>query len=209
MDVTIRVQAIRQFSTQQMALLIDNSAVILNRTKRQSGSEVLYAAGWIVGEFSDLLTSPEETLQSLLRGMVPTLPSHIQSVYIQAMVKIFAMTAQESRDLEAEMIRKLETLVTSSDLEVQERASTSLQILKYVVRQREKGETEGFVDEIKTFYAGELNPVGPKAQKKVPVPEGLDLDAWINEPEEEEESDEDEPEAVNGGNVFVQEDPDS
>ena len=31
MDVTIRVQAIRPFSTQQMALLIDNSAVIMNR----------------------------------------------------------------------------------------------------------------------------------------------------------------------------------
>ena len=31
MDVAIRVQAIRQFATQQMALLIDNSAVIINR----------------------------------------------------------------------------------------------------------------------------------------------------------------------------------
>lgn len=39
------------------------------------------------------------------------------------------------------------------------------------------------------LYAGELNPVGPKAQKKVPVPEGLDLDAWINEPPPEEEED--------------------
>ena len=38
------------------------------------------------------------------------------------------------------------------------------------------------------FFAGELNPVAPKAQKKVPVPEGLDLDAWINEPPPEEES---------------------
>lgn len=27
-----------------------------------------------------------------------------------------------------------------------------------------------------------MNPVAPKAQKKVPVPEGLDLDAWINAP---------------------------
>jgi len=27
--------------------------------------------------------------------------------------------------------------------------------------------------------------VAPKAQKKVPVPEGLDLDAWINEPPSE------------------------
>merc|ERR1712004_388737 len=32
----------------------------------------------------------------------------------------------------------------------------------------------------------------PKAQKKVPIPEGLDLDAWINEPPEESEEDEDE-----------------
>jgi AP-3 complex subunit delta-1 len=32
------------------------------------------------------------------------------------------------------------------------------------------------------FCAYELNPVAPKAQKKVPVPEGLDLDQWINEP---------------------------
>merc|ERR1712029_415385 len=123
-------------------------------------------------------------------------------------VKIFSMTAQESRDLEEEMIRKLETLVTSSDLEVQERASTSLQILKYVQKIRDKGE-EIFEEEMKTFLAGELNPVGPKAQKKVPVPEGLDLDAWINEPEEEESEEDDEPETVNGGNVFVKEDPDA
>ncbi|CDI97079.1 Clathrin coatomer adaptor adaptin N terminal [Echinococcus multilocularis] len=36
--------------------------------------------------------------------------------------------------------------------------------------------------ELCSFFEGELNPVAPKAQRKVPVPEGLDLDAWINEP---------------------------
>merc|ERR1712123_38089 len=45
MDVAIRVQAIRPFATQQMALLIDNSAVILSRGRRNSSAEVLYAAG--------------------------------------------------------------------------------------------------------------------------------------------------------------------
>ena len=39
--------------------------------------------------------------------------------------------------------------------------------------------------------------MAPKAQRKVPVPEGLDLDAWINEPppepsDEDEHSDSDE-----------------
>ncbi|VDL18496.1 unnamed protein product [Hymenolepis diminuta] len=36
--------------------------------------------------------------------------------------------------------------------------------------------------ELSLLFEGELNPVAPKAQRKVPVPEGLDLDAWINEP---------------------------
>nr|CDS28718.1 Clathrin coatomer adaptor adaptin N terminal [Hymenolepis microstoma] len=36
--------------------------------------------------------------------------------------------------------------------------------------------------ELSSLFEGELNPVAPKAQRKVPVPEGLDLDAWINAP---------------------------
>lgn len=42
-----------------------------------------------------------------------------------------------------------------------------------------------------SLFSGELNPVAPKAQKKVPVPEGLDLDAWINEPLEDSDSESD------------------
>lgn len=207
MDVTIRVQAIRQFATQQMALLIDNAPVIINRSKRHSGCEVLYAAGWIVGEFCDQLVSPDQTLQALLRGLLPSLPSHIQSVFIQAIVKIFSMSAQ-SPDTDSVIISKLESLVTSSDLEVQERASTSLQLLKYIQKQRDRPEGgDNCAEEIKAFFVGELNPVGPKAQKKVPVPEGLDLDAWINEPEEESEEEEEEEHV--GGNVFVKEDPEA
>ena len=63
------------------------------------------------------------------------------------------------------------------------------------------------------FYAGELNPVAAKAQKKVPVPEGLDLEAWINDPpvesdneaDEDEESDDDD--AEDGYNELVQRTP--
>lgn len=41
--------------------------------------------------------------------------------------------------------------------------------------------------DIASLFAEPLNPVAPKAQKKVPIPEGLDLDSWINEPEPEED----------------------
>jgi hypothetical protein len=39
------------------------------------------------------------------------------------------------------------------------------------------------------FFSNPLNPVAPKAQKRVPIPEGLDLDNWIHEPPPEVESD--------------------
>ena len=204
MDVAIRVSAIREFATKQMALLVDNSAVILNRSKRQAGVEVLYAAGWLVGEYCHHLASPQETLQALVRAMIPSLPPHIQAVYIQSAFKIYTSCGLPV-DLMEEVVGKLESLATSSDLEVQERAGTSLQLLRYVTRQRDRGEEETFVDEMKTFFAGELNPVGPKAQKKVPVPEGLDLEAWINEPEEESEEEEEEDEKSTD-QVFVKDD---
>ena len=65
------------------------------------------------------------------------------------------------------------------------------------------------------FYAGELNPVAAKAQKKVPVPEGLDLEAWINDPpleseneaEEEDDDDEESNEEEEGFNELVQRTP--
>ena len=183
--------------------------MLLFRSKLQAGSEVLHAAAWIVGEFSAQLPSPAATLQSLLRGLLPALPPHIQSVYIQAMVKIYSLPGVPHTVTAQDILAKLEALVTSSDLEVQERASTSLQIMKYVQKQRDKGEMEGLEEEMKTFFVGELNPVGPKAQRKVPVPEGLDLDAWINEPEEESEEEEEEDHGKVNGNVFVKEDPDA
>lgn len=49
------------------------------------------------------------------------------------------------------------------------------------------------VQEMALLFAGDLNPVAPKAQKKVPLPDGLDLDAWINPPPaESSESSDDE-----------------
>ena len=45
-----------------------------------------------------------------------------------------------------------------------------LQLVKYILKIQEKGVKVS--DEIIGLFAGELNPVAPKAQKKVPVPEG-------------------------------------
>jgi len=211
MDVAIRVEAIRPFATQQMALLVENSHVILGRGRaNSSAAEVLYAAGWVVGEFSSHLLSPEETLGAMLRALGPTLPPHIQTVFIQNCLKLYIQSTP-NLEIETQLQQKLEQLVGSDTLEVQERASSSLHLLKYICKQTEKGEGDVVREEMRIFFKGDLNPVAPKAQKKVPVPDGLDLDAWINEPESESEEEE-EFEAVgsnqsSGIQVFVKEDP--
>ncbi|KAK3868287.1 hypothetical protein Pcinc_026301 [Petrolisthes cinctipes] len=200
MDVAIRVVAVREFTVGQMALLLDNAHVIVGpAAARSSIAEVLYAASWICGEFAQLLANPKATLESMVRGKVVSLPGHIQATYVHNMLKLYThiiATAEEEDD--AEMIQEVTNLllerlpvfVSSGDLEVQERASCIVQIVTYVQKCHQHGDKIG--PELSALMAGELNPVAPKAQKKVPLPEGLDLDAWINDPPSESEDDEDE-----------------
>lgn len=78
-------------------------------------------------------------------------------------------TAEEVSSLVAD---RLPSFVASSELEVQERASCALQLIKHVQKQLAKGQAAGLGAEIVSLFDGELNPVAPKAQKKVQVPEG-------------------------------------
>uniref|UniRef100_M3ZMV5 AP-3 complex subunit delta-1 n=1 Tax=Xiphophorus maculatus TaxID=8083 RepID=M3ZMV5_XIPMA len=208
LDVAIRVKAIRAFAVAQMATLLDNAHLLTGNTQRNGICEVLYAAAWICGEFSHL-ENPMQTLEAMLRPKVATLPGHIQAVYVQNAAKLFATVlkgeegntdgtaAQEASQL---MIDRLPLFVQSANLEVQERqASCILQLVKYIQKLQQK-DVE-VAEEVNALFAGELNPVAPKAQKKVPVPE-LDLDAWINEPPSESESEDEQPKAI-----FAKEEP--
>ncbi|XP_068238241.1 AP-3 complex subunit delta-1 isoform X2 [Palaemon carinicauda] len=197
MDVAIRVIAVREFTVGQMALLLDNAHVIVGpAAARSSIAEVLYAAAWICGEFSQLLANPKATLESMVRGKVISLPGHIQATYVHNMLKLYThiiATAEEEEDSEMVdevtnlLVERLPVFVSSGDLEVQERASCILQIVNYVQKCHKNGEKIGA--DLALLLSGELNPVAPKAQKKVPIPDGLDLDAWINDPPSESEAD--------------------
>uniref|UniRef100_A0A671VI49 AP-3 complex subunit delta-1 n=1 Tax=Sparus aurata TaxID=8175 RepID=A0A671VI49_SPAAU len=209
LDVAIRVKAIRGFAVAQMATLLDNAHLLTGNMQRMGICEVLYAAAWICGEFSEHLENPMQTLEAMLRPKVATLPGHIQAVYVQNAAKLFATVlksqegntdstaAQETSQL---MIDRLPLFVQSANLEVQERASCILQLVKYIQKLQQK-DVE-VAEEVSALFAGELNPVAPKAQKKVPVPEGLDLDSWINEPPSESESEDEQPKAI-----FAKEEP--
>ena len=52
--------------------------------------------------------------------------------------------------------------------------------MKYIQKLQDKGIRCG--SEVVALFAGELNPVAPKAQKKVPVPEGwVVVNSVVNE----------------------------
>ncbi|XP_044110556.1 AP-3 complex subunit delta-1 isoform X2 [Neovison vison] len=203
LDVAIRVKAIRKFAVSQMSALLDRAHLVASSTQRNGICEVLYAAAWICGEFSEHLQEPQQTLEAMLRPKVTTLPGHIQAVYVQNVVKLYAAILQQreqaaepeaAQDVTQLMVERLPQFVQSADLEVQERASCILQLVKHI--QKLQAKDVPVAEEVSALFAGELNPVAPKAQKKVPVPEGLDLDAWINEPPSDSESEDEKPKAI-------------
>ncbi|ELT88988.1 hypothetical protein CAPTEDRAFT_18044 [Capitella teleta] len=206
LDVAIRVQAIRPFAVSQMAILLENSHLLANNSQRNGICEVLYAAAWICGEFSEHLRDPQGTLEAMLRSKVTQLPGHIQSIYVQNIVKLYSRVLSQAEsesdpetinETSALLLEKLPMFVQSADLEVQERACCVLQLMKYIQKLQDKGGCS-VAQEVASLFAGDLNPVAPKAQRKVPVPEGLDLDQWINEPLSESSDEE-----MTSANIFV------
>lgn len=196
MDVTIRVAVIRDMAAKQLAALLGNSHLQSGSNQKNGVCEVLYAAAYITGEFADHLEEPLPVLEMLLQPRVSSLPGHIQSVYIHNALKLYASVARKSSvedetaqdvlsRMRAVMLQRMPLFVQSGDLEVQERAVTVLEIVKYANKKRDQG--LNLDAEIADLFVGELNPVASKAQRKVPVPEGLDLDEWINEPPKDEE----------------------
>lgn len=136
MDVCIRVQAIRSFAISEMTQVLDIYASTSQFTIMQ---EVLYAAAWLCGEFAIEVEDPEKTLKSMMSFR--NLPQHIECVFIQNSLKLFARIVEkyegkgdygrivETSDL---MTEKLSESVKSGELEVQERASTTLMIVEIV-----------------------------------------------------------------------------
>lgn len=197
LDVAIRVQTVRPFIVTQMAILLENSHLFINNSQRNGICEVLYAAAWICGEFREHLSEPSSSLDAMLKPKVTTLPGHIQSVYVQNIVKLYAclLSAAEEADdpntlkeITQSVADRLTIFIQSSDLEVQDRACCVQQLLKYVLKLHDKGVK--VAAELSELFVGELNPVASKAQKKVPVPDGLDLDQWINDPPSESSDEE-------------------
>ncbi|KAJ3026157.1 UNVERIFIED_CONTAM: AP-3 complex subunit delta-1 [Siphonaria sp. JEL0065] len=230
MDLCVRVPDLRAFAVDVLMELILDDSFLASTAWEKNNTDVLYAAAWIVGEYSSHVSNPKELISHLIHTKITALPSTAQSTYVQAALKIYAAwisgttkkpnaddllvledpeaerkTAHVGKDEFEEvtdlLIEGMSSLCGSIDLEVQERASSSLQILgliKDLTADEPANETADWAVPINALdlcalFAGELNPVGAQSQALLPVPEGLDLDAWIHDPE---------PDLVSGGSIL-------
>ncbi|CAF4387322.1 unnamed protein product [Rotaria socialis] len=79
LDVAVRVESIRPFACNQMAILLENAHLFIHGSKTTTVAEALYAAAWICGEFCSHLKEPQKTLESMLNTKITLFPGHIQS----------------------------------------------------------------------------------------------------------------------------------
>eukprot|EP00546_Thalassionema_frauenfeldii_P008846 CAMPEP_0178909936 /NCGR_PEP_ID=MMETSP0786-20121207/8812_1 /TAXON_ID=186022 /ORGANISM="Thalassionema frauenfeldii, Strain CCMP 1798" /LENGTH=831 /DNA_ID=CAMNT_0020582119 /DNA_START=128 /DNA_END=2623 /DNA_ORIENTATION=- len=130
-DIALRVLPVRSYAVKTCCDLLAYPREV------KLLPQVLPATAWVVGEYADLL-------ESNYRDLIQTLtsPSNIgqvsfstQSVYLQVSLKVFASAANNATDDELEkcvgaLTENLPFYLQSLDSEVQERAFTSLEIMR-------------------------------------------------------------------------------
>lgn len=204
-NVAVRVKSVRPEAIEaaQSLVLVDRRDQMFP-SSGNGGQGVLEYAGWLVGEYARYLSRPEPVMTSLLHPTSLQLPSKTLAIYLQAIPKVFSSMAGNDQIswtperktlmslLMARIVHFLEPLSTHPSLEVQERAVEYLELMRLAAEAASgtaaSADQSEFTDPpllltqaIPALFSGaELNPVAPGAQRKVPIPEDLDLDTPIN-----------------------------
>merc|ERR1711920_197258 len=186
-------------------LLIESELVGGAQIHANHVSRVLYAAAYLTGEFADHVKNHSSVIRALLDKRLTNLPRNVQSVFIHAAFKVAVAGISQEFDEDEVFISYTKELLKltlmdmmpfrgSAALEVQERATTAVFLLEWLLEQAEGSVRvlEGLVQGLKGVFKLELIPVHRRAQGKVQAPKGLHLNRWINEPlpdsEDEKES---------------------
>ena len=200
-NVAVRVSTVRAAAVNAAArLMIIDGGRSTFANIGEGGEGVLRFGVWIVGEYPDSLSDPIGTLTSAIHAKIESLAPPTICAYLQAIPKILARIT--SRDYQpwtperksmtslllARITHFLEPFTIHPSLEVQERCVELLELMRLA----SQAVTDHDVDSehgpllltraIPSLNTGEeLKPVAPTAQKKVPLPDGLNLDLPIND----------------------------
>ncbi|KAJ1676156.1 AP-3 complex subunit delta, partial [Spiromyces aspiralis] len=140
-------------------------------------------------------------LDVLVNPNIARYDAETQQVYVQAAMKVYALwlnaQAQEWSDevwdslrgVSNRLLRSVSDYISAQGLvcpaECQSRAKNLLELLKLVstVTSNPTPAPPPILTELHAMFTSyDLNPIAPAAQAKVPVPESLDLDSWIDTP---------------------------
>lgn len=200
-NVAVRVSTVRAEAVNVVAslMVIDGGRTTLANIG-DGGEGVLRFGFWIVGEYADLLLDPSGTLANAIHSKTESLAPQTICAYLQAIPKILIRTPSFNNSpwnperksmtslLLARITHFLEHLTTHPSLEVQERCVELLELMRVAsqaVTDHDLDNEHGpllLTKAIPSLYTGdELKPVAPTAQKKVPLPNDLDLDIPIND----------------------------
>lgn len=276
MEISLRVSSVRPFAVESMLGMLLSDRAILGQA-RSTVCEVMRAAAWILGEYSEIISaivndtapdrSPDEEededqaddereywiqgatgnerrsrwrgqplhvmiLNVLINPRATNLPVNVQTVYVQAAMKIFVCACNDCPETALSEIitilrTKLGVYLQSQNLEVQERASTFRHLLSEFnilpmnweesmelaeKRQQEsalEAKNAGIIDLLEfpeyshssvqalddagarackdkstvlnTLVVEKFYSVHSKAQRRVPIPDDLNIDAPLNE----------------------------
>lgn len=200
-NVAVRVNTVRAEAVSAAASLMAIDGGDVKFTNLGHGGEgVLRFAVWVAGEYSQWLPDPSETLTHAFQSRVQSLTPLTISAYLQAIPKILIrITSQDQSQwtperksmvslLLARVTHFLDPLTTHPSLEVQERCVELLELMRVASQAVTDHDTDSdhgpllLTRAIPSLYTGEeIKPVAPTAQKKVPLPDDLDLDTPLNE----------------------------
>ncbi|KAB5575985.1 adaptin N terminal region-domain-containing protein [Coniochaeta sp. 2T2.1] len=200
-NVAVKVRDIRYAAVAAADSILQQMSVDLSTNYVSSG--VIKPAAFVVGEFWQHLSNPEDTLGYLLQLIPRTKYPEALATCLQAAIKILAAIAGDEQALwsserksrisllMARVIHALEPLTMHPYLEVQERAVQFSELLK-LTAEAVSGQAAAtdevhqdppllLTQAIPSLFAGwELNSVKPGQQTRVQIPEGLDLDEPIH-----------------------------
>ena len=199
-NVAVRVSTVRSEAIKAAnSLLSVSGSEGLFALKGAGGEGILTFVAWIVGEYVDGTISSYRSLDSLIHPKVQSLSPVVICAYLQAIPKVLtSIVGQRLLDwssehktmmslLVARIIHFLEPLAMHPSLEVQERSVELLELMRVASQAITSHGLENdrgpllLTQAIPQLFTGfELNPVAPTAQRKVPLPDDLDLGAPIN-----------------------------
>ena len=192
---TVRSTVVKAANSLLLAFGGENSFAL-----RGSGAEgVLAFMAWIIGEYIGISVSSYNSLDSLIHPRVKSLSPLVICAYIQAIPKVLSSIVSQTPIawssenqtmvslLVARIIHFLEPLAMHPSLEVQERSVELLELMRVASQAVTSHGSENDCGPLlltrampQLFTGFELNAVAPTAQRKVPLPDDLELGVPIN-----------------------------